>query len=285
MTSIFIVITYAVVISLTFFVHKIFFDVFTLLLMILAGLEMSRAVSKKFAKPMDIFIVLECVLGYIAFFVTNRLLPGNIGITAFFGVLALVFIACICTSMFGKKTEMSNVTSTMLVLIYPVSLLVYTLGLNYFPSNASDYNIAAILLLLLVSAFTDTFAYLIGSMLKGPKLCPTISPNKTVSGAVGGVIGGMLGATVVLCCSVFDWLNVPTLSTSMGLNIMHYLIIGLVGALFTQLGDLIASYAKRQCEIKDFGKILPGHGGILDRIDGMMLNAVFLYVYLLILAI
>ena len=74
------------------------------------------------------------------------------------------------------------------------------------------------------------------------------------------------------------------LSSTMGLNIMHYLILGFAGALFTQLGDLIASYVKRQCEIKDFGKTLPGHGGILDRIDGMLLNAVFLYIYLMILA-
>ncbi len=285
LTSIFIVVTYAVVLLLTFFVHKIFFDVFVLLLMIVSGLEMSRAIAKKFSKPIDVFIVLNCILGYIAFFLVNTLLPKNLGIMAYFAVLALIFIACITYSMFSKKAAMSNVISTMLVIVYPVSLLVYLLGLNYFPQNVSDYNISAILLLMLISTFTDTFAYLIGSTLKGPKLCPTISPNKTVSGAIGGIIGGMLGASLVLCCSVFGWLNVPALSSTMGLNIMHYLILGFVGAMFTQLGDLIASYIKRQCEIKDFGKTLPGHGGILDRIDGLLLNAVFLYIYLMILAV
>ena len=284
LTSIFIVVAYAVILLLTFFVHKIFFDVFILLLMIISGLEMSKAVAKKFSKPIDIFIVLNCVLGYIAFFLVNTLLSGNLGITAYFGVLAFMFIACITYSMFSKRTSMSNVVSTMLVLVYPVSLLVYMLGLNYFPQNVSDYNISAILLLIFVSTLTDTFAYLIGSLFKGPKLCPTISPNKTISGAIGGVIGGLLGASLILCCSVFGWLNVPMLSSTMGLNIMHYLILGFAGALFTQLGDLIASYVKRQCEIKDFGKTLPGHGGILDRIDGMLLNAVFLYIYLMILA-
>lgn len=285
LTSIFIVVTYAVVLLLTFFVHKIFFDVFVLLLMIVSGLEMSRAIAKKFSKPIDVFIVLNCILGYIAFFLVNTLLPKNLGIMAYFAVLALIFIACITYSMFSKKAAMSNVISTMLIIVYPVSLLVYLLGLNYFPQNVSDYNISAILLLMLISTFTDTFAYLIGSTLKGPKLCPTISPNKTVSGAIGGIIGGMLGASLVLCCSVFGWLNVPALSSTMGLNIMHYLILGFVGAMFTQLGDLIASYIKRQCEIKDFGKTLPGHGGILDRIDGLLLNAVFLYIYLMILAV
>ncbi len=285
LTSIFIVVTYAVVLLLTFYVHKIFFDVFVLLLMIISGLEMSRAIARKFSKPIDVFIVLNCILGYIAFFLVNTLLPKNLGITAYFGVLALVFIACITYSMFSKKVTMSNVTSTMLVLVYPVSLLVYLLGLNYFPQNVEDFNITAILLLIFVSTLTDTFAYLIGSTLKGKKLCPAISPNKTVSGAIGGVVGGMLGASLVLCCSVFGWLNVPALSPTTGLNIMHYLILGFVGALFTQLGDLIASYIKRQCEIKDFGKTLPGHGGILDRIDGILLNAVFLYIYLMILAV
>ncbi len=285
LTSIFIVVAYAVILLLTFFVHKVFFDVFILLLMILSGLEMSKAISKKFSKPIDVFIVIDCVVGYIAFFIINTVFSGNLGIAAYFGVLALIFIACITYSMFSKKADMKNVTSTMLVLVYPVSLLIYMLGLNYFPQNVSDFNVAAILLLVLISTLTDTFAYLIGSMFKGPKLCPSISPNKTISGAIGGAVGGMLGASLVLCCSIFGWLGVPALSATVGLNITHYLILGFVGALFTQLGDLIASYAKRQCEIKDFGKLLPGHGGILDRIDGMLLNSVFLYIYLMILAV
>ena len=166
LTSIFIVVTYAVVLLLTFFVHKIFFDVFVLLLMIVSGLEMSRAIAKKFSKPIDVFIVLNCILGYIAFFLVNTLLPKNLGIMAYFAVLALIFIACITYSMFSKKAAMSNVISTMLIIVYPVSLLVYLLGLNYFPQNVSDYNISAILLLMLISTFTDTFAYLIGSTLR-----------------------------------------------------------------------------------------------------------------------
>ena len=93
LTSIFIVVAYAVILLLTFFVHKVFFDVFILLLMILSGLEMSKAISKKFSKPIDVFIVIDCVVGYIAFFIINTVLSGNLGIAAYFGVLALIFIA------------------------------------------------------------------------------------------------------------------------------------------------------------------------------------------------
>ena len=61
---------------------------------------------------------------------------------------------------------------------------------------------------------------------------------------------------------------------------MHFIMLGLLGSVFNQIGDLVASYLKRKCGIKDYGTFMPGHGGVLDRIDGMMFNAVVIYIYL-----
>lgn len=282
-TGLIVGLTYVAVLLLAIYVHEIFFDVFILFLAIMAGLEMSKALANKFGKAEDVFVVLTPILGYLAFYLVHTTIGmQNGGITAFFGVLALMFIACIVYTMISKTKTMRNAVSTMLVMVYPISVLVYMLGLNYL---SVQFRVSALLLVFLISCFTDTFAYLVGSTVKGPKLCPKISPKKTVSGAIGGLFGGILGGAVILLFSIFNILNVDVISTNSIMNIIHFLIIGLFGSVFDQIGDLIASYLKRSCGIKDFGNLLPGHGGVLDRIDGLMLNAVFVFIYMTILSL
>ncbi len=281
LTAIIIAVVYVGTLLLTILVHPVFFDIFTVLLMILAGLEVSRAIGDKYGKPIDLLIVADILVGYLCLILVNTFVGGGAGVTAYFGVLAVAFLVCVICNIASKVMTLRNVTSTILVLIYPVSLLIYMLGLNYV---GEYYQYAAILLLFLVSTMTDTFAYLVGISIRGPKLCPKISPNKTISGAIGGLLGGMAGGAIVLLFSLFDLFKVNPLGASTVTNILHYLLIGLVGSIFTQLGDLIASYLKRLCGIKDFGTILPGHGGIMDRIDGMIVNGVFIYIYMIVLS-
>lgn len=281
LTAIIIAVVYVGTLLLTILVHPVFFDIFTVLLMILAGLEVSRAIGGKYGKPIDLLIVADILVGYLCFILVNTFVGGGTGVTAYFGVLAVAFLACVICNIASKVMTLRNVTSTILVLIYPVSLLIYMLGLNYL---GDQFRIAAILLLFLVSTLTDTFAYVVGISIRGPKLCPKVSPNKTISGAVGGLLGGMAGGAIVLLFSLFDVLGVRMLGASTVTNILHYLVIGLGGSVFTQVGDLIASYLKRLCGIKDFGTILPGHGGIMDRIDGMIVNGVFIYIYMIVLS-
>jgi phosphatidate cytidylyltransferase len=113
-------------------------------------------------------------------------------------------------------------------------------------------------------------AYFVGSTVKGPKLCPNISPNKTISGAIGGLVGGIIGA-VLVCLIVHS----PSeyFFTEKWQEVIAYAIIGLFGAILTELGDLVESLMKRKLGIKDMGRILPGHGGIMDRIDGLLFAA------------
>ncbi len=144
------------------------------------------------------------------------------------------------------------------------------------------YNAIALGFVFAVSAGTDMMAYVVGSLFGKHKLCEKVSPKKTVEGAIGGIFGGLLGALLVFLLfdspiKVFDEQFGLTFS-GLGLKptnvVSTYIIIGLLGSVMTQVGDLLASLIKRHCGIKDYSRILGEHGGIMDRCDGIMLNSV-----------
>ena len=110
---------------------------------------------------------------------------------------------------------------------------------------------------------SDTGAYFAGRAFGKHKLAPVISPNKTVEGAVGGILGAMLGMVV--------YTLILQVAFKFRVNYFYALIYGLMGSLGAVFGDLCFSIIKRQCGIKDYGNLIPGHGGILDRFDSMMI--------------
>lgn len=118
------------------------------------------------------------------------------------------------------------------------------------------------LLLFVVTWFADIFAYVTGSLLKGPKLWPQISPNKTWSGFIGGLVAATIGAVLV---AYFAHLKLVWPAAA---------LVGLLGGLATMAGDLWESMLKRRFGVKDSGDIIPGHGGLLDRVDGLMFAAI-----------
>ncbi len=128
-----------------------------------------------------------------------------------------------------------------------------------------------ILLYVLFGAFaSDIFAYFIGSKFGKKKLCPNISPKKTVEGSVAGIIGVVVSYIVLTIISNNYF--------GLSINFMVIIISGVIIAVIGQFGDLTASAIKRFCKIKDFGSIMPGHGGILDRFDSVMFVAPIVYI-------
>ena len=188
-------------------------------------------------------------------------LGGVAAAAVVFGLFAVSF-CLLC--LLDRTMKAKQLFLTLFAMVYPSFFLVAMAAVNDMGGNGYF----ALLLIFLVSPAADTFAYLVGSLLKGPKLCPKLSPNKTISGAIGGLVGGV-GAAIAIYYILRPELNVP-------FPPFFSAMIGLFAALFTEAGDLFESYIKRKLGIKDMGKILPGHGGILDRIDGMLFASAFL---------
>jgi phosphatidate cytidylyltransferase len=123
----------------------------------------------------------------------------------------------------------------------------------------------AILFLFAVVWATDIAAYFVGRAVGGPKLAPSISPGKTQSGAVGGAVGGVVAGLVL------------AIAAGAG-NLVQLGFVALALSIVSQIGDLFESWVKRRHDAKDSSKLIPGHGGVMDRVDGLVAAAFALYV-------
>ena len=137
-----------------------------------------------------------------------------------------------------------------------------------------DQNLEGFVLIILICISTDIGGYIFGNLFKGPKLSK-ISPNKTQS----GMIGSYALSLVVSLIFVFQYSNDIYIEQNLIKNDLKFIILILLISSVSQIGDLIISYFKRSSKIKNTGNIIPGHGGLLDRIDGMIF--VFPFVYLI----
>ena len=125
-------------------------------------------------------------------------------------------------------------------------------------------------LIFLCSWGCDTCAYCVGVLFGKHKMSPLLSPKKSVEGAIGGVAGTML-LTAIYCVAISAAFNVDNIV------ILPLVIISGIGALISMVGDLAASAIKRNFDIKDYGKLIPGHGGVLDRFDSMIITAPIIF--------
>ena len=213
------------------------------------------------AKPTQWVGYLNCILITILQFVDKEKLYATMLIVLAMSMLIL-FIEQIMTG--GKKTIVDIMVTIFGIAYVPFLLVFFTLLRDKQPMG----------LIYIAYIFTsawgsDTFAYLIGKKFGKHKLTP-ISPKKTVEGAIGGVLGALL----------FSLLYTVVINNFMHLSInyLHIAIITSVLAIIGEIGDLAASGIKRYCGIKDFSDLLPGHGGMLDRIDSLLLITPFAYI-------
>lgn len=189
------------------------------------------------------------------------------------GVLPLVFAAALltvfCYRLFLQKetgSAVEGVSCTLFGIVYLGFLTGYLMLLRNL-----EQGYKYVFLLFLVIWMGDTLAYYAGSTLGKKKLYPRISPNKTVLGSLGGLLGSTAGAFIA------KYWFFPELGSG------DCLVLGLLLGLFGQLGDLFESLIKRSAGVKDSGGIVPGHGGILDRVDSILFSAPLLYYYFVLL--
>ena len=146
----------------------------------------------------------------------------------------------------------------------------------------TQVRLTLLFLLFAIPCVGDIAALLVGRAVGGPKLCPAVSPNKTISGSLGGLTGSVLAAMLVwgiahLICSPAVEPLLPAW--------WHCLLLGVVGGAVGQIGDLCFSMIKRHCGLKDYSNIFPGHGGMLDRLDSILFMAMVMFCYRMILTL
>ncbi len=187
----------------------------------------------------------------------------------------LVYVLILLSIMlFRHKTvKFENIAtcgSAALVIPASLSCIVYIRYLD--PSWDFYPGVFMVVYLLFCAWFGDSGAYFVGTFLGKHKLCPEISPKKTVEGLIGGII--TVGVVVAIQCLVYNLF----LPTDIKMSYAVLIPVGMVASGVGVLGDLSASVIKRQYEVKDFGNLMPGHGGVLDRFDSVLFVAPFLYV-------
>lgn len=157
----------------------------------------------------------------------------------------------------------------------PYRLAAILVGAIYFGvaggvlAGAGDF---LIVLIVGVTIFTDTFAYFTGRAIGGPKIAPSISPSKTWAGLIGGMVGAGLWLVLWVVAIEKDIVG-PRFELGLHLGAQNLLMAGLLGAglaVLAQTGDFFESWLKRRAGVKDSSKLIPGHGGVFDRIDGMI---------------
>jgi len=263
-------ITGAIYVSLivsSILIHPLYFSIVFLALMLASLFEFYSIISSENIEPQKFSGILISVLLF-ALSALSSFLP--ISSVYFLGFIPLLFIIFIIELFRNKVQPLHNIAFTILGIIYvaiPLSLLVFT-------PNTSNLNVVfnkELLLCFFILIWTnDTFAYLVGIKFGKNRLFERISPKKSWEGSIGGLVFSILAAYIL---SIFFTV----------LNVYEWVGMAIVIVVFGSLGDLVESLFKRSLSIKDSGKILPGHGGILDRLDAVLIAAPFVFFYLLLI--
>ncbi|MGN1208024.1 MAG: phosphatidate cytidylyltransferase [Christensenellales bacterium] len=295
-TAIFLNIVVALAFVLRQFVSTYIFDALLCLVIIVSANEVSRVFNRSGRLNNSTLITIYPIVSYVVFFFCMKfnckvwfILLMNLALIAFFMLVETIVV--LLTQKYLKaefeKTKLTKsfsrfclnkVLLTGFIMLYPSFLLSSMFFLNNISSFAYlnsanfgqvDFGLFLLLLSILTTVATDTFAYFVGSLIKGPKLCPLISPNKTISGAIGGVFGGIIFAfsvyAIFVSCGLLETL----------LPAYVIVIYAVLGSVLSEIGDIFASIIKRKARTKDYSSIFPGHGGFMDRLDGISFNVLF----------
>ena len=201
-----------------------------------------RNLKKRTLTAFSLIILLALIFKYKLILLSSLLILGILAIIEFFNLT--------------KNFLRSKLNYFFFNLIFIIYLFIFSLMFLIF---SNFYELKIILFCILFACIaSDTGGYIIGNLIGGPKLAK-ISPKKTISGAIGSIIF----SSIIFSISIYFFSN--------NINFV-VMIIGAFTSLACQLGDLFFSYLKRKAKIKDTGNFLPGHGGVLDRLDGILIG-------------
>ncbi|MBQ3331637.1 MAG: phosphatidate cytidylyltransferase [Ruminococcus sp.] len=254
----------AVVVAITLIVLSSFFSVVATVALSLVSVIMCGELlsAKKLNKELKLFIP------SLAFALLIPLLSG-IKYVCYIPLFLFVFGACVLSVVFHRSIRTEDL---MFTLVGVTMITVSMSALNILVVTDASHAAFWIVFCLGVPWIADSAAYFVGSYLGKHKLCPEISPHKTVEGAIGGILGGTLSS--LLIGGIFNLIY--------GEVTVYYgvlVLIGFLNSIISIFGDLTFSVVKRSCKIKDFGSIMPGHGGLMDRFDSVIFCIPVVYIF------
>lgn len=182
-------------------------------------------------------------------------------ITVILLLMALMFVYVFAFPRFTAN----QIMATYFSLIYAPVMLSFI-----FLTRQLEYGVYLVWMIFISSWISDTCAYLVGVLIGKHKLVPQLSPKKTIEGSIGGILGSALVG------ALFGFLLLDKTLGGNQFGVMLF-VIGAIGSVISQVGDLAASAIKRNHEIKDYGSLIPGHGGIMDRFDSVIFTAPMVY--------
>lgn len=228
-----------------------------------------------------IIALATCIASYSSAFDYDHFLNYNAIVIVLYILLVSTVLGIV---VFTKDSTAKDAMTCLLGLTYSGLMLGYAFSLRFIHPQSTNkfiFNVdgtRCFVYVYAIVALTDSFAFFFGCKYGKHRLCPAVSPKKSVEGAVAGLIGGGLSGVAAM-------LLLGMINDTKGEALVYSLLIGLgislLISVLVQLGDLVESKLKRSYEIKDFGNILPGHGGILDRFDSFIFSGSFVYVALL----
>jgi phosphatidate cytidylyltransferase len=254
---------YALIIVITLFIPKEWFFVVFFILGSLTIFEFLKLIKIKSWIPYLLLISLFFIFNFthikpvvLVLFLIPTLIVNSILIVDLFTDIDLF------SGTNSQKKQLKRKYAC--IVFYLISGIIF---LTQIPFVYNYFNPALLVSIFVLIWANDTFAYLIGKNFGKNKLMPTISPKKTIE----GFIGGMLGTIFI---SYFVFLNTRLFS------ILIWVVLAILIAILGTIGDLVQSKFKRQAGVKDSGKIMPGHGGLYDRLDSILFTSPFIYIFL-----
>ena len=245
--------------------------------------EMYRAFRKIGYDPVRWVGYVYCVLAVLA-----QAYYANLNESALFRSISPSMFALIVGLLLGMtniilkgKVAFDSMMATLFPMLYPG--LFFSLIITLQDLDTRLASTLALVLAFFIASVNDTFALFIGLKFGRHRLSPEISPKKSWEGSVAGLVSSVFFAMLVPWIAFRLAPSVPSISADLAAStyppLWSFGVLGLIAAVLSQIGDLVASLVKRHCGIKDFGTIFPGHGGMLDRMDGILFCGVACYVF------